>query len=122
MRLLVCGGRGWTDYRMIHKEMLTLRNVPQLITVVEGGANGADRLAGVAARSIGFNLEEHFADWAGRGRVAGRERNQLMLDLGIDLLWAFKDGFDHSLRRGGTEHMVSIAAAANVPWRLFTHD
>ena len=126
MRLLVCGSRDWYDARMIREQMIRLardaREHGWSVTVVEGDARGADKIAGEVAESLGFGVERHPADWTGRGRVAGFERNNLMLSLGVDLLWAFKDGCDHSLRRGGTEHMVKIATAANVPWRLFSHD
>lgn len=126
MRVIVCGSRDWNDYSMILEKLWGLRQTcfqqRDAVTVIEGAARGADRLAGQAARALGMTIEEHPADWAGRGRSAGFERNKLMLSLGADLVWAFKDGFDHTLQRGGTEHMVKLAKDAGVPWRVFFHD
>lgn len=116
IRVIVCGSRDWTDYGTIegYLDALARANPSHGITVVHGAARGADALAGQAARNLGMVEEPHPADWAGRGRSAGPERNRLMLDLGADLVVAFKAGFDGTMSRGGTEHMVRIAMAAGV--------
>jgi|CXWL01.1.fsa_nt_gi hypothetical protein len=114
MRVIFCGSRDWTDYATIEHHMSDMAMSADGLVVVHGGARGADVLAGAAARTLGLFEEEHPADWVGRGRAAGHERNRLMLDLGADHVIAFKDNFDHTLRRGGTENMIRIAREAGI--------
>lgn len=122
MRVIICGSRDWADPLPIERELIGLRqDWGPGVTVVEGAARGADRIAGQVARRLGIPVEEHPADWTGRGKAAGFERNKLMLSLGPSLVLAFKDGFDTSLRRGGTEHMVRIALEADVPVMVIGH-
>ena len=121
VRVIVCGSRDWTDYRMILEKLRELPRRPP-VTIVHGAARGADMLADAAAGTLGLQVEPHPADWTGRGRRAGVERNALMASLGADLVLAFKDGFDFSLRTGGTENMVRLAAALNIPYRIYSHE
>jgi hypothetical protein len=115
MRLLVCGSREWTAERHMRYVLEFYANIYRgELTVIEGAARGADAMAGSIARSLGVPVEEYPADWRGKGKAAGPIRNQQMLDTGADLVWAFKDGFDWTFTRGGTEHMVWIARKAGV--------
>ncbi len=114
MRIIICGSRDWDDAYPITHFLDFYRQHGWPHTIVHGGARGADQLAGTLARGMGFEVEEHKADWTGRGRTAGHERNRLMLDLGADLVVAFKNNFDGSMTRGGTENMVRIAMEAGV--------
>jgi hypothetical protein len=75
-------------------------------TVVHGGAKGADALAGRWADAREVNTEVFYADWA-RGKRAGPERNQRMLDSKPDLVVAFPGG-------RGTADMVRRAKAAGI--------
>lgn len=120
-RVLVCGSRDWADYEMISAALSSCALSGSPLTVVHGAAKGADSLAGQWARNYGVTEEAHPADWTGHGRAAGHIRNRLMLDLGVDYLLAFKDGFDMTMKRGGTENMVRIALAANVITTLRGH-
>lgn len=120
-RVLICGSRDWTDGRMILDQLADLTTVYH-VTVVAGGARGADRLAAMAARQLDLPVEEYFADWDKLGKQAGFRRNEQMLASGVDEVWAFKDGFAGTPGKGGTEHMVRIARQAGVPVELFTHD
>ena len=122
MRIIICGGRRWTDDTMIGDALRKLKAKHPDATIVHGGASGADHLAGRAAFSQGFAVERHPAEWDRYGKAAGWKRNQLMLDLGADMVLAFKDGFDASLKRGGTEHMVRIAVDAGIPTWVQSHE
>lgn len=113
MRVIVCGSREWTDYEMIDRVLSGYAH-QNPVTVVHGGARGADALAGLWARNNGVPEVVFPADWKGSGKAAGPLRNKQMLASGADRVLAFKDGFDITMRRGGTEHMVSIAIAAGV--------
>lgn len=122
MRIIICGSRDWIDGDAIRAALISLRKQHPDAVVVHGAARGADSLADRIARNLGFRVEAHPADWTGRGRAAGPERNQLMLKLGADQVLAFKDDFDPTLSRGGTEHMVRIARDAGVPTWIRSHD
>jgi hypothetical protein len=124
LRLLVCGSRDWTD-----TDLLTV-SVDQAVTehgrgragvvVIEGGARGADRLAGALARARGWQLEEHPADWQRHGRAAGIRRNARMLREGRpERVLAFTDDLAASR---GTADMVRRARAAGLPVLVVGHE
>jgi len=105
MRVLICGGREFDDWKMFHQELSRLigHTVP---VVIAGGAKGADFLARVYAKYYGFEYEEYPAQWNEFGFRAGSIRNQQMLDEGKpDLVIAFPGG-------KGTADMVSRAEKA----------
>jgi hypothetical protein len=104
MRVLVCGGRNYSDEAAIRAE---LSRFPPGTTIVHGGATGADSLAGIAAAELWLFVEVHPAYWDKYGRRAGPIRNQEMLDSGIDLVIAFPGG-------RGTADMVHRARKAGV--------
>lgn len=109
MRVLVCGGRDYSDYGKVNRTLRGLWLSPERDVIIYGGASGADRLAREWA-------EEHFiasqcfqADWTKHGKAAGPLRNQKMLDEGKpDLVVAFPGG-------NGTADMVRRAKQAGVP-------
>ena len=109
MKILICGDRHWTDRKIIFD---TLRPYAQDdLTIIHGGANGADTIGGKAARAYGAKVIQHLAKWNEHGRKAGPIRNKKMLDEHPDLVIAFHDDIDRSK---GTKNMVSIARAAGV--------
>lgn len=109
-RVLVCGGRDFTDADLMWDELfcfLDKHKYPEL-TIISGMAKGADSLAADWAKQYGVNLEEYHADWEKHGRAAGPIRNQQMLDEGKpNLVIAFPGG-------RGTAHMVKIAKAKGI--------
>jgi len=123
MRLLVCGSRTWTDRARLREVLDRLvsqhHGDGQVVTVIEGDARGADRLAGQLARRRGWRLERYPADWTRQGRAAGFRRNARMLRQGRpDLVVAFTVGPLAESR--GTADMVRRARAAGVPVHLVT--
>lgn len=114
MRVLICGGREWTDGAAIQRELAKLAGAA---LVVEGGARGADRLARHAADALGIPTRTFFADWLRYGRAAGPLRNQQMLDEGRpDLVLAFHADL---ARSKGTADMVRRARKAGVLVQVF---
>lgn len=108
------------EYSFIHNELSKLicawsRNYTEIdnwlpldITIIAGGAKGADSAAIDFAVCSFCDFEEYKADWKKHGRSAGPIRNQRMLDEGKpDLVVAFPGG-------KGTAHMVKIAKAAKI--------
>jgi hypothetical protein len=115
VKVLVCGSRDWDDPWPIHRLLAGLKYFDGRVEVVTGGARGADSLAANAAWQAGLPGEEVPADWDRHGKAAGHIRNQQMLDLGPDVVLAFKNGWDRSLSRGGTEDMIRRSKAAGLP-------
>lgn len=105
MRVLVCGGRDYTDRESVW-EALGRANAEW---IVQGGARGADRLAKQWAAFYQRKRVEYPADWATYGKAAGTIRNQRMLtDSRPNLVVAFPGG-------RVTSDMVRRARKAGVP-------
>lgn len=125
MKILCCGDRNWDDYNLIAKTLQPfLLSMPDeypstFITIIEGDAKGADRMAGTYAKAWGLSLEVYPADWKTYRKAAGVIRNQQMLDEGKpDKVIAFHDDIEHSK---GTKDMVSRARKAGIPVQIVTH-
>ncbi len=109
MRVLVCGGRDFTDTAFAYRVLDRLHKERGIDTIVEGDARGADRIAGYWARKNRITDLKFPADWKRDGNAAGPIRNQQMLDEGKpDLVVAFPGG-------RGTADMVARARKAGVP-------
>lgn len=108
MRVLVCGGRDFTDFNTLFGVMDRITTKRPITHVIEGGATGADRLAREWATSRGIAVSTFPANWELHGKRAGPVRNCRMLREGHpDLVVAFKGG-------RGTAHMVRISRDAGV--------
>lgn len=106
MRILVCGGRDFTNRQTL--EIVLWNYLTKVTAIIHGDARGADRMAGVWANT--HNIEEiRFpADWNKYGKSAGPIRNEQMLIEGRpDLVIAFPGGV-------GTADMVNRAKKAGV--------
>ena len=99
-KVLVCGGRHYSDVALVFRVLDMLRPTE----VIQGGATGADALAAqwAKARKV-VGLVTCKADWAKHGKAAGPIRNQHMLDTRKpDLVVAFPGG-------NGTRDMIDRA-------------
>lgn len=102
-RVLVCGGRGFTDTEFIYSTLDKLLKEHPIEVVIEGNALGADRIAGFWARKNGLINLKFPADWDKYKKAAGFIRNREMLDKGLpDLVVAFPGG-------RGTQNMIKLA-------------
>ena len=108
MRVLVCGGRNYYNFLYACLKLDEIHAKTPITLIIEGGANGADRLARRWAIVEGVPYETHEANWTRYRQLAGSERNTRMLREGKpDLVVAFPGG-------KGTRHMVTIATEAGV--------
>ena len=108
MRVLVCGGRRFSDRALLEATLDRLHRARPFAVVIEGDARGADRMAGAWAEARGIDHLVFRADWDHLGTKAGPTRNRQMLEKGKpDLVVAFPG-------RHGTAHMTRIAKAAGV--------
>lgn len=110
MRILVTGSRTWDRPLPIASALLIHSGAREDVTLVHGGAVGADQLANRAARAFGWKVEAWYAEWDINGKRAGFIRNQAMVDAGADLCIAFTR--DNSR---GTAHCANAAEAAGIP-------
>ena len=120
IRILVTGSRNWTDKVTIAKairEAWLVEGRPYGVTVVHGGARGADYIAGVYARRLGFNVEVHEADWDIFGKAAGPMRNKEMVDAGADVCLAFIKN-----ESKGATGCAAMAEKAGIPVVYFRED
>lgn len=112
-KLIVAGGRDFSDRQLLKKTILALANGGELdaynVSIVSGMAPGADRLAYEFAKENGVVCHEFPADWNTHGKAAGFKRNA---DMGkfADGLLAFWDG-----ESPGTGHMVRYMRGLNKP-------
>lgn len=115
-KVIIAGSRNFNDYELLkEKTDELLSNVIKEgydITIISGGARGADRLAERYAKERGFNLVVYNADWNKYGKSAGYRRNIEMSKIG-DALIAFWDG-----QSRGTKNMISIMMLAKKPFRV----
>lgn len=140
LRVLVTGSRSWADAEVLGAALLecwydAMELGADGITVVHGGAPGADTLAdlwAVGHQGLGVFSEPHPAVWAecaakckpGHRQArrdgtpycptAGHRRNQLMVDLGAAVVVAFPLG-----RSAGTRDCMRRAQLAGIDVRVF---
>lgn len=109
MRILVCGGRAYSNSESVDAVLGFLDAYGAITAVVHGGAAGADTLAGRYATKNGIPERVFHADWAKYGPRAGPIRNAVMLAKGNpDIVVAFPGG-------RGTADMVRRAHEKLVP-------
>lgn len=117
MRILVCGGRDYTEYEKLKRKLYPYVDEAQAskkeVVFIQGEAKGADFLCKLfvldeLAYHTGVKIKSYPADWKKYGKAAGGIRNQQMLDEGKpDLVVAFPGGT-------GTADMVRRAKKAGV--------
>jgi len=125
MRILVCGGRDFSDRNFIFKTLAKLYldewndlvdSSGENLTVIAGKAKGVDTFAEQWAKCSGFNFLGFPALWKLHLNSAGPIRNQQMIDEGKpDLVVAFPGG-------KGTANMISKAKKAGIPVREIVYD
>jgi hypothetical protein len=107
MRLLVTGGRSFSDRELLFATLDRLHVEHHFTMLIHGDAKGTDRLAGEWATERGIGVSARPADWRRYGRGAGMVRNRQMLEEKPDLVVAFPGG-------PGTKNMAEIARKAGV--------
>ena len=110
IKLIIAGGREFDNYKLLLKYITAFQQThyltPDLLTIVSGGARGADKLGERYAREYGIEFERYIPDWEPNGvfdRTAGFRRNKLMAQNATHLL-AFWDGESR-----GTKNMIDTA-------------
>ena len=108
MRVLVCGGRDFYHWNLLHNTLSGIKNENRISCIIQGEAKGADWLAKAWASWFNIPTEDYTADRKAHKKGAGRIRNQQMIDEGKpDLVVAFKGGT-------GTADMIRRAKKHNI--------
>ena len=113
-KVLVTGSRTWKDEFIIHNELNTLlAKFPQNLTLVHGGAAGADSIAHNWALANHVNTEVWEANWELHGKKAGPIRNNMMIKSGADYSLAFLEN-----NSSGTLHAIAALKKAGVSTKI----
>lgn len=117
---LVIGSRSFSDYEFLKAKLDYVLSNHAEITIVSGGAKGADTLAERYAKERGCNLKVFPAKWETYGRSAGYKRNVEMHTYictfehrGVVAFW---DG-----KSPGTAHSFKLCQQFNNPLKLYTY-
>jgi len=112
MKIAVVGSRTFTDYDLLRRTLDRVRLMfhDRDITIVSGGAPGADSLAERYSQAV---LNKHpivyKAEWSTYGKVAGFRRNREIVDES-DFVVAFWDGVSR-----GTNHTMNLTTKVGKP-------
>lgn len=119
MKIIIAGGRDFKNYNLLERKMnaILARRLKNLetITIVSGGARGADYFGERYAGDYNFLIEHFKANWDAYGKSAGYRRNTTMA-AHSDALVAFWDG-----QSKGTKHMIDIMRKLNKPVRVINY-
>ena len=110
MRVLICGGRDYTDRAALYAELDRLHAEYSFGTIIAGGARGVDALAVEWAQTRGIATQVFTTEWGTFVRIgrAGPIRNARILAEGRpDTVIAFPGGRE-------TANVVKQAKAAGV--------
>ncbi len=109
MRVVVYGGRDYTNRMMLYAVMDRLHARMRFSTVIHGDYRGADWLARDWARLRGIPDEPYAAEWKRLRKQAGPARNQRMVDSKPEFGIEFPGG-------DGTADMRARLVRAGVPY------
>ena len=75
MKVIIAGGRDFTDYQKLKKICDYILQNQNNIEIISGTANGADKLGVRYAKEKGYSLKQFPANWNRYGKAAGPKRN-----------------------------------------------
>lgn len=118
MKIIVCGGRDFTDMLFVFKALDHLHATQPITLLIEGGQRtrdkhtreiigGADYWGMRWAKRNSIPFETVRADWTTHGKAAGPIRNNKMAEMKPDCVVAFKGG-------NGTADMVRKAKSRDI--------
>lgn len=111
-KILVCGSREYSDYEKLKEvlDSITLWYERDEISIISGGAEGADSLAKEYCKNRNLQIEEVLPDWEKYGRKAGYIRNKQMIEMNPYMVIAFWDG-----KSSGTKITIDLATQKKIP-------
>ena len=121
MKILCSGDRNWGNRLSILRALSSLFTTnPQDVTIIHGGASGADSICDEFAKKLGYNVKEYKPYWRRFGKGAGPIRNQFMIDDNpdIDMAFIFHGNLTESK---GTKDMFKRVCRAKIPYKIFSY-
>ena len=115
-RVIIAGGRDFTDYELLCRKLDHILKNVQSICVVCGEAKGADSLGRRYAKEHGYDIDSFPANWEKYGKQAGYIRNKKMAD-NANALVAFWNG-----KSKGTAHMIEAARKEGLEVRVVRYN
>ncbi|AMC11907.1 hypothetical protein Lupro_11805 [Lutibacter profundi] len=114
MKLIIAGGRNFTDYKKLCQICDQLLQDQTNIEIVSGAYyKGADKLGKQYAKEHNYPIKQFPANWKQYGKAAGPKRNKEMANY-ADSLIAFWDG-----KSKGTKNMIDLAEQVGLKVRIF---
>lgn len=113
--IMVTGSRDWLDKQYVWHILDGIvarekaKDPDAFFRLLHGGARGADEFAGAWANRRGITEEVIHAKWRTIGRNAGLIRNRQLIEMGPDIVVAFRLNGSH-----GTGHAIGLAQAAGI--------
>lgn len=117
LRIVITGSRNWADRDAIATVLAKASAHLGLVTIIQGGARGADAIAKEWATTAGMLGPEFPADWKRLGKRAGPLRNEAMLKAGADIVLAFPIG--SRATSPGTWNCIETASAMGIQVRIY---
>lgn len=114
-KVIIAGGRDFANYGLLKTKCNFLLQNKNIVEIVSGTANGADKLGERYAVENGFHMKRFPAEWTKYGKSAGYRRNAEMADY-ADALIAFWDGESR-----GTKHMIDLAQKKGILVRVIKY-
>jgi hypothetical protein len=117
IRIIVAGGRDFSDYQLMRTEFLAFvgKNQNTDVLIISGAAKGADQMGEQLANEFNIQLMQMPAEWDKHGRSAGYIRNAEMADEATHVL-AMWDGESR-----GTKHMIDIATKKGLTLKVVNY-
>ena len=112
MNVGVVGSRSFNDYPLLEKTLNNIIENKEDVTIVSGGASGADSWAEVYSIKHNCQLKVFEAEWDKYGKKAGMIRNKTIVEES-DLIVAFWDG-----QSKGTANTIQEAKKQNVDVKI----
>ena len=112
MNIAIVGSRTFEDASVIRSAIRRwMVLAPEGVTIVSGGARGADSIGEAIAKELSLPTLIYLPDWARFGKSAGFRRNMdIVRD--ADVILAF---FAPGPKSNGTKHTVAEARIAGKP-------
>lgn len=117
MIIMVTGSRNWDLVKPIEKHLYWFTRGASGVTLLEGGAEGADRIARNYALSRGWEVIISLPKYELHGKSATHVRNQAMIDMLPDLVLAYSRN-----RSSGTYSTIEKAVKARLLVRPFYYE
>ena len=111
-KIIIAGSRDFSSFKTLENFCNTVIPSGVEVTIISGGARGADRLGERYARKYNYSLQIYPAEWDVYGRAAGPIRNEQMASVATHLI-AFWDGSSR-----GTQNMINLAHRYGLDTRI----